>query len=46
MDLMCLVALNETVYRIGLQKEGEATENERGQLERDLDRYLQDIQTK
>jgi cell division protein ZapA (FtsZ GTPase activity inhibitor) len=46
MDLMCLVALNETVYRIGLQKESEAAENERGQLERDLDRYLQDIQTK
>ena len=46
MDLMSLVALNETVYRIGLQKEEEAAENERGQLERDLDRYLQDIQTK
>lgn len=46
MDLMSLVALNETVYRIGLQKESEAAENERGQLERDLDRYLQDIQTK
>ena len=46
MDLMSLVALNETVYRIGLQKEAETAENERGQLERDLDRYLQDIHTK
>ena len=46
MDLMSLVALNETVYRIGLQKESEAAENERVQLERDLDRYLLDIQTK
>ena len=45
MDLMSLVALNETVYRIGLQKESETADNERVQLERDLDRYLQDIQT-
>jgi len=46
MDLMSLVALNETVYRIGLQKEAETAANERGVLERDLDRYLQDIHTK
>ncbi|MBR1570689.1 MAG: cell division protein ZapA [Bacteroidales bacterium] len=46
MDLMSLVALNETVYRIGLQKELERNEKEKGELERDLDRYLQDTSTK
>ena len=46
MDLMSLVALNETVIRIDLQKETEAAEAARAQLERDLDRYLQDNQTK
>ena len=40
---MSLVALNETVYRIGVQKELEKEEQERQGLERDLDRYLQDI---
>ena len=33
-------------FQYTTQKEEEAAENERGQLERDLDRYLQDIQTK
>lgn len=46
MDLMSLVALNETVIRLDIQKDLEAAESERGQLERDLDRYLQDNQTK
>jgi cell division protein ZapA (FtsZ GTPase activity inhibitor) len=46
MDLMSLVALNETVGRIELQKEVKATEEQFAQLEQDLGRYLQDIQTK
>ena len=45
-DLMSMVALNETVYRIGLQKEMEQQEQEKGSLEKDLERYLSDIRTK
>ena len=41
-DLMSLVALNETVIRLGLQKEIDQYKNTEKQLEKDLERYLSD----
>lgn len=43
-DLLSLVALNETVFRIGLQKEIEQYKAQEEQLKRDLDTYLKSIQ--
>jgi cell division protein ZapA (FtsZ GTPase activity inhibitor) len=41
-DLMSLVALNETVIRLDLQKEIDQYKNQEKQLEKDLERYLSD----
>ena len=41
-DLLSLVALNETVIRLGLQKEIDQYKNAEKQLEKDLERYLSD----
>ncbi|MBO4633921.1 MAG: cell division protein ZapA [Bacteroidales bacterium] len=43
-DLMSLVALNETVFRLGLQKEIEHYHNAEKQLQSDLERYLKDAE--
>ena len=43
-DLMSLVALNETVLRIGFQKDIERFKEAEQQLQADLDRYLKDSQ--
>lgn len=41
-DLMSLVALNETVVRLSMQRETELRQEEEKKLETDLDRYLKD----
>ena len=41
-DLLSLVALNETVIRLGLQKEIDQYKNAEKLLEKDLERYLSD----
>ena len=41
-DLMSLVALTETVIRLGLQSEIDQYKNTEKQLEKDLERYLSD----
>lgn len=41
-DLMSLVALNETVFRLGLQKQMDAFSSAEKQLQADLENYLKD----
>lgn len=41
-DLMSLVALNETVVRLGMQRELGLREEEGKKLDADLERYLKD----
>lgn len=41
-DLLSLVALNETVVRLGLQKEMERFKEAEKTLQRDLEHYLKD----
>ena len=41
-DILSLVALNETVIRLDLQKEIDQYKNQEKQLEKDLERYLSD----
>ena len=41
-DLLSLVALNEAVIRLGLQKDIDQYKDAEKQLEQDLGRYLQD----
>lgn len=43
-DMLSMVALSETVIRIGLQKEIDALKQGESQLESDLEKYLRDIQ--
>ena len=43
-DLMALVALNETVLRLTMQRELEQRKSAEKQLETDLERYLKDNQ--
>ena len=43
-ELMSLVALNETLFRMNAQKETEQYRDAEQQLGKDLERYLQDIQ--
>ena len=43
-DLMSLVALNETVLRLSMQKELDHRKEAEKQLKADLDRYLKDNQ--
>ena len=43
-DLMSLVALNETVLRLTMQRELEQRKGAEKQLEADLERYLKDNQ--
>ena len=43
-DMLSMVALSETVIRIGLQKEIDALKQGESTLARDLDNYLKDIQ--
>ena len=43
-DILSMVALSETVIRIGLQKEIDALKQGESQLEMDLEKYLRDIQ--
>ena len=43
-DLMSLVALNETVLRLSMQKELDHRKEAEKQLESDLERYLKDNQ--
>ena len=45
-DLLSLVALNETVLRLGLQKEMDRCKEQEQQLEADLGAYLKDHSTK
>ena len=42
-DMLSMVALSETVIRIGLQKDIEALKKGEDQLEMDLEKYLRDI---
>ncbi len=41
-DLLSMIALNETVLRLGIQKEIDRYKEEEKLLGRDLERYLQD----
>lgn len=41
-ELMSLVALNETIFRMSLQKDMEQYKNAEQQLQGDLERYLKD----
>ena len=43
-DLLSLVALNETVVRLKLQKELERSATEEKELAADLERYLKDLE--
>ena len=43
-DLLSMIALNETVLRLGLQKELEESKNDEQALAKELERYLKDIQ--
>lgn len=42
-ELMSLVALNETIFRLGLQKEMQKNKDAEQQLQGDLERYLKEI---
>ena len=44
MDMLSMVALSETVIRLGLQKDIETLKKGESQLEMDLENYLRDIQ--
>ena len=44
LELMSLVALNETLFRMNVQKEIEQYKSAEEQLGQDLDRYLKDTQ--
>ncbi|MBR5404636.1 MAG: cell division protein ZapA [Bacteroidales bacterium] len=44
LELMSLVALNETLFRMNVQKEIEQYKASEEQLGQDLDRYLKDTQ--
>ena len=44
-DMLSMVALSETVIRIGLQKEAEAVKAELEALEKDLAKYVEDNQS-
>ena len=44
LELMSLVALNETLFRMNVQKEIEQYKSSEEQLGQDLDRYLKDTQ--
>ena len=41
-DLMSLVALNETVVRLGMQRELDLRQEQENRLDADLERYLKD----
>ena len=41
-ELMSLVALNETIFRLGLQKDIQSFKDAEQQLQGDLERYLKD----
>lgn len=43
-DLLSMIALNETVIRLGLQKEMDRNKEEQNTLLRDLENYLKDKQ--
>ncbi len=43
LELMSLVALNETLFRMNVQKEMEQFKESEKQLDEDLERYLKDI---
>jgi len=43
-DLLSMVALNETVFRMEMQKELEGIKKGQQELERDLERYLKDAE--
>jgi hypothetical protein len=43
-DMLSMVALSETVLRIGLQKEMEKLRQSESNLEKDLEQYLKDIE--
>ena len=43
-DLLSMIALNETVIRLGLQKEMDRNKEEQNTLLRDLESYLKDKQ--
>ncbi len=45
-DLLSLVALNETVIRLGMQKDLERYKTQEKELERDLDKYFEDSDKK
>ena len=45
-DMLSMVALSETVIRIGLQKDMEKLRESESILEKDLEKYLQDIEGK
>ena len=42
--MLSMVALSETVLRIGLQKEMEKLRQSESNLEKDLEQYLKDIE--
>ena len=42
-EILAMVALSETAIRIGLQKDLEALKEGENALERDLDKYIQDL---
>lgn len=44
-DILSLVALNETVIRLGMQKDLESYRKEEKTLEQDLEKYLRDSAT-
>lgn len=43
-DLLSMIALNETVLRLGLQKDLESNKQEEKALAKELERYLKDSQ--
>ena len=45
-EILSMVALNETVNRLGVQRELERREEQENSLRLDLDRYLKDIPVK
>ena len=42
-DILAMVALSETAIRVGLQKDIEALKQGEDALERDLEKYIQDL---
>ena len=43
-DLLSMIALNETVLRLGLQKDLESNKKDEQALAKELERYLKDIE--